>query len=174
MSKKFQDEKLPAPKLVSAGDEVLGPVHTLGEYEQAIHKLKALGHTEFQITAIDIVCDFCSHPVVRWRYSIPPGGIVVTYETAEGAEHHGDMDGLWGACDECHALIQKRDWAGLGSRSYRLWAKFHPGMAKEIPPSLVATGIAGSHGFFADRWDGSDPKQVEPDEDFIARLKGES
>lgn len=167
---KFQDEKLPAPKFVSSGDEVLGPVHTLGEQDQAIEKLKAMGHTEFLITAIDIVCDFCSHPVVRWRYSIPPGGVVVSYVTAQGEENHGDMDGLWGACEKCHGLIQARDWEGLALRSYEKWAEFHPEMAKEIPAALIAVGISGSHGFFAERWNGSDPEQVEPDADFIARL----
>jgi hypothetical protein len=167
---KFRDEKLPSSKYVSAGDEILGPVHTMGEQDDAIQKLRAMGHTEFQITSLDIVCDFCSHPVTRWRYSIPPGGIVVSYLTLEGEEKHGDMDGLWGACEECHGLIQERNWHGLAFRSYRMWAKAHPEMAKEIPADLVATGIVGSHSFFAERWDGSDPEPEKPDEDFIAKL----
>jgi hypothetical protein len=56
------------------------------------------------------VCDFCTDIPVTFRY---PCGLVV-YETPVGTHVSSDP---WGACSDCHALIEANDRNGLVERS---------------------------------------------------------
>jgi len=56
-----------------------------------------------------LLCDFCSHPHPTWKYpardfETPPVGTSV---------------GSWYACEECRALIERKDRLGLTERSVR-------------------------------------------------------
>lgn len=66
---------------------------------------------------LEIICDFCSSPVVAWRYPAETFSIdiVTSYED-------------WAACDLCHALIEAGDSDGLLNRSVAMF----PGLA-DVP-----------------------------------------
>lgn len=61
------------------------------------------------------ICDFCSHPEVKWAYPARPHVGLVT-ETP-GHRIIGQSPDDWAACDECHALIERTDREGLLKRS---------------------------------------------------------
>src|SRR5262245_33890544 len=131
---------------------------------QIIAKLKAEGVREIDRQRGDVICDFCSDPTVYWLYTIPGGGEVVQV----GQEHHMDADGLWGACNECHALIQARGWAKLGVRSLENYKRIYPEYL--IDELILRMSIAHAHAYFASGWDAignPDPAKVTPDKDFL-------
>lgn len=143
------------------GDTVV--VGTHAQARQVIARFKTLGYKGVQQVRGDVICDFCSDPHVRWKFSITPGG-EYTMRDVEG-DRHIDYDGLWGACQECHDFIMKRDWIELGVRS---------GMALAaqllfMPAEMIAMAVATAHAVFIQRWDGSDPERVISDDEFLAQ-----
>lgn len=163
---------LPVPVFISTpdGSEVHGPIHTFEGQADVIEEMKSRGIHEMERTPIDVVCDFCSHPAVRWCYQIKPGGVVVTVGEGENTETHGDLDGKWGACDECNRLIQAREWMTLVDRAAEMTIQRHPEIVRSSTPMSLALGIISSHGYFASRWDGSAPEPMITDADFIQSL----
>jgi hypothetical protein len=64
------------------------------------------------------LCDFCSdpHPVVNEAardFDVNPGPV-------------GRSIGAWGACQTCHELIARDDWAGLEKRAFEAMRRIYP------------------------------------------------
>lgn len=158
---------LPTPQFVSSEDEVLGPMTTYEEYDAAVQHFKDKGAHEIWATAVEVVCDFCSHPRVLWLYVIEPGGVVIVKDTPTGREFHGDADGRWGACEECHKLIQSGEWEDLARRSLKMFKQTHPDnlMATD---TLLLFSITASHDFFRGMWKGNDPERVQTDAELLS------
>jgi hypothetical protein len=126
----------------------------------AIEKLRAEGVYEITRTRGDVICDFCSHPEVRWFYTITSGSMVKMGDVA-----HVDSDGKWGACEVCNSHIQAREWDALADRSLVSFEKLHGPTG--MPVALMQFSIAQAHGHFRRLWDGSPSQPVTPDKDFL-------
>lgn len=156
-----------SPVFITGGDEIHGPITTWELQNEVIEGMRSRGIHEITRTSVDVICDFCSYPVVRWRYTIRPE-IVMVQESGTTRDIHIDQDGLWGACVACHNFIQDRAWDKLAMRSLIMFEQTHPDA--NIPRSLLALGIEGAHGHFKAHWNGSDPEPESPDEDFLKEL----
>lgn len=93
------------------------------------------------------VCDFCTTTPVAWSY---PCGLVIL-ETPVGTHVSNDP---WGACTECHDLIEAGDRPGLAERSGTAFLLEHG----ELPPEIVTLLIEVQASFFAKRL--GDPEPV--------------
>ena len=65
--------------------------------------------------AILIHCDFCYVQIrdeLVWTYDIVP----FSFPPQDGTRGYDD-DGHWGACEDCHRLIEADDWAAIMKRS---------------------------------------------------------
>lgn len=90
------------------------------------------------------VCDFCSVGLPRWNY--PAADFELP--TPPGVPFGSMSQGAWGACDECHDLIEIGHWNDLANRSLDKWppearAKLRPwvtAMHKEF--KAHRTGLA--------------------------------
>jgi len=60
-------------------------------------------------------CDFCSDPAIHWRY--PAGNHILGLYQLSGQILVTESIGDWGACEECHRLIENGDRLGLLRRS---------------------------------------------------------
>lgn len=132
----------------------------------AIQAFKDEGVSDISSTRGDLVCDFCSHPEIVAMYQIRPGGVYLSAFTSQGNEQHIDSDGRWGACSECQRLISNGDWPELGLRSFTIYK----GDAEpEAFDQLMKMSIQAAHGVFRQSWDGSEPKRVQSDAEFLAQ-----
>lgn len=155
------------------GVEVLGGADTSEDADELVEAFRLGNPSWFNVTAGDVVCDFCSHPEVVKLYSIAPGGVVfalysVFEDDSEHSETHGDSDGLWGACAECHKLISADDWDELAVRSVRQAVT----LAAGVPTGLLAYTVRHAHGYFRNAWIKAgkpEPRDVIPDSDFMSR-----
>lgn len=96
------------------------------------------------------VCDFCTGTPNVARY---PCGLVV-FEAPTGTHVSSDP---WGACAECHALIEADDRDGLARRSLRAFTAENPHADREAVHA-VATMLADVQGrFFAARLGDAQP-----------------
>jgi hypothetical protein len=76
------------------------------------------------------VCDFCSHPDVRWAFPardfVHERELRATGLTESGNVVHQDVDlragssGGWAACQACYSMIRRGDRDGLVRRSAKL------------------------------------------------------
>ena len=60
-----------------------------------------------------MICDFCTFPVVAWRFEATPFGLDYGHAIATS-------DSGWAACEECADLILAGDRAGLVDRALRV------------------------------------------------------
>lgn len=87
--------------------------------------------TRREMRSLDPRCDFCSAtPVVANEiaedFLVNPGPI-------------GISTGSWGACQECHDLVQRKDWLGLEERGIEaMQQKFPNAPRKEVRLSVQA------------------------------------
>lgn len=65
------------------------------------------------------VCDFCMTPNPTWEY--PAGEVEITVNPVIT-----NSDDSWGACDECHKLIEAGDMEALAVRSDSVQRALHP------------------------------------------------
>jgi hypothetical protein len=93
-------------------------------------------------------CDFCGGPNPRWSYpakdvgAIPiPGGPKVM------------LTGGWGACDACHALIERDDRNGLAEQGARIF--------RGLPEDTVKKAVVNTQKLFWDNRTG-EPHLDEP------------
>jgi hypothetical protein len=153
------------------GDKTEGPFTDPMEVQRRISELGKT-HEHIELHRADIVCDFCSFPLVHWRFQIPAGDEVVMFSDEEHTEHHIDQDGLWGACDPCKDFIDKGDWPSMRERSVEHAYTMHT-MMEQMPRPLVALSVTNAHMFFRERWEAlgkPEPVATEADEDFLATV----
>ena len=86
---------------------------------QAQWECRTCGHK----LARDGICDFCSdpHPVINEAardFQVNPGPIGVSV-------------GDWGACQECHEMIEREDWLGLEERAIKAMRAKYPNESKK-------------------------------------------
>lgn len=63
-------------------------------------------------------CDFCNiRGNHKWNYKVKPFTMMFIV-SEHGIEEH--VSGDWGACDNCHNLIQKNKWDELLNRSMKV------------------------------------------------------
>lgn len=60
-----------------------------------------------------MICDFCTFPVVVWRFEAAPFGLDYGHAIATS-------DAGWAACEECSELILAGDRDGLVERALRI------------------------------------------------------
>jgi hypothetical protein len=60
-----------------------------------------------------MICDFCTFPVVAWRFEATPFGLDYGHAIATS-------DSGWAACEECAELILAGDRGGLVERALRI------------------------------------------------------
>lgn len=155
-----------------AGPEYDGQVFTCNSYSEAratMERLGVLGVVEFNITRGDVICDFCSHPETSALYQIEPGGVMEW--ASDDDTTHMDRDGKWAACSVCRDLISAGDWEGLAKRSYDLFSVHHPeiwALMTTRDMFVFSGAITTAHGFFKHGWDGSEPKPIVTDKDFLS------
>lgn len=65
------------------------------------------------------VCDFCLEPDPAWTY---PAALMEVI--GHPVITHSDDE--WGACDECHRLIEAHDLGGLVERTVTMQPRHHP------------------------------------------------
>ena len=155
------------------GDEIEGPFNDRLELQARMQELGKAGVPRIEITRADVVCDFCSLPLVRWLFEIPVLETpVVSYGGGDHIEHHHDSDGRWGACDECKNFIMAGDWKAMQVRSVEHARTLHT-MMEHMPQFLVELSVANAHGFFKNGWESvglPNPEPVKPDTDFLNEL----
>lgn len=150
----------------SGGPVIFCESHT--QVSAAMRKLHDEGYgAEFDITRGDIVCDFCSTPMVKWLYEIvPDGSYSVTMVSETETETHGDGDGKWAACPDCHAMISGGQWDILAVRAIARMREEAP----ELPVALATLAVQGAHGYFHRRWEANHfkpPTELVSDAEFL-------
>lgn len=79
---------------------------------------------ERSLSRFDPICDFCCGDPkefpIRWSY---PAGLVPLVLQPAGAEMSNDA---WGACDECHALIEAGEYEKLADRCLEIQMQRFP------------------------------------------------
>ena len=60
-----------------------------------------------------MICDFCTFPVVAWRFEATPFGLDYGHAIATS-------DSGWAACEKCAELILAGDRGGLVERALRI------------------------------------------------------
>ena len=66
-----------------------------------------------------MICDFCTFPVVAWRFEATPFGLDYGHAIATS-------DSGWAACEECAELILAGDRGGLVERKLRAFLPAYP------------------------------------------------
>jgi hypothetical protein len=150
---------------------------TFGPYDNWLEVSKVIDQnrpkfTNIELQRIDLVCDFCSHPEVKWVFTVTPG-VIGTAEVDVGGmdahvDFHMDKDGLWGACETCKNYILARRWRDLTNRSAK-----HLARAMGIPFAMTVAICAQPHSYFADKWDGKPPKAEKSDAEILKELLGD-
>ena len=69
------------------------------------------------LAEVDVRCDFCSAPQLTWVYP------AAAFDVAEVSWGSADD---WGACDDCHALMEAGDREGVVDRAMVLWQQRTP------------------------------------------------
>ena len=155
------------------GDNTEGPYTDQLKLQERMRELAKAGHTRFAIDRADIICDFCSWPLVRWLFEIPVLETpVVSYQGGDHIEHHHDSDGRWGACEECKNFILAGDWKGLQARSVEHAYSLNTGLA-QMPRFLVELSVANAHGFFKNGWEKvgtPSPGREKLDDEFLREV----
>lgn len=92
--------------------------------------------------AAEPICDFCSSPEIYTTHCCMPHDM-------QKSEHFRmtDGDGLWAACKECDALIQKEDWSALLERSVTTFFEMY---GQIVTREQVRSHIAMLHQQFRD------------------------
>jgi hypothetical protein len=155
--------------------KTVGPLEGHEAVFKAVHALRDQGYLAVQQERLDIVCDFCSDPVVHWCYQIPAGRPVIGIVSGGESETHFDADGKWGACDDCHHFIQRGDWGNLEKRSLENMMRIFNLPADDPQVKLIGgVMVKNAHGHFRSLWNGSPPSKEKTDDEILSDLLGES